>query len=88
MRHRQGHEASGMRQEGGHGDAGKPAPSRRRVGLALFGGAALTACAPTVRVEAPDEPIEINLNVRIEQEVRIRIDRELEEAFEDNDDIF
>lgn len=53
--------------------------------LAL-GGAA--ACTPTVRVEPPDEPIEINLNVRIEQEVRVKIDRDLEEAFAENSDIF
>lgn len=50
--------------------------------------ALLAGCNPTVRVEAPDRPIEINLNVRIEQEVRIRIDRELEELFDENDDIF
>lgn len=49
---------------------------------------AIAACSPTVRVEAPDKPIEINLNVRIEQEVRIRIDRELEDIFEENEGIF
>ena len=54
----------------------------------VIAGWAVTACAPTVRVEAPEEPIEINLNVRIEQEVRIRIDQELEQAFDQNDDIF
>lgn len=63
-----------------------------RVGalLAMLAAAsgATAACSPTVRVEAPDKPIEINLNVRIEQEVRIRIDRELEQAFEENDEIF
>ena len=57
------------------------------VGLA--GVAAIqTACSPTVRVEPPDRPIEINLNIRIEQEVRIRIERELERVFEENSDIF
>ena len=49
---------------------------------------AVSACSPTVRVEAPDEPIEINLNVRIEQDVRIRVDREVEELIEGNEDIF
>ena len=48
----------------------------------------LGACSPTVRVEAPEEPIEINVNLRIEQDVRIRIDRELEEVIEGNEDIF
>ena len=48
----------------------------------------LAACNPTVRVEAPTEPIEINLNVRIEQEILIKIERELEQLFEEEDDIF
>jgi len=54
------------------------------AGLAL----ALVSCAPTVRVEAPKDPIRIELDVKIEQEVRVRIDRELEDAFEENDEIF
>ncbi|MEQ9815002.1 MAG: YnbE family lipoprotein [Azospirillaceae bacterium] len=64
------------------------APFARRAMILSGTAAILTACSPTVRVEAPSEPIEINLNVRITQEVRIRIDRELEEVFEENDDIF
>lgn len=40
-----------------------------------------TACTPTVRVSS--EPIEINMNVKIEHEVRIKVDKELEELFED-----
>lgn len=61
---------------------------RRRMmtGLAVL--PALAACNPTVRIEAPSEPIEINVNVRIEQEVRIKIDRELDALFEEDDDIF
>ena len=64
-------------------------PGARRALLAgLLAAPALAACNPTVRVEAPTEPIEINLNVRIEQEIRIKIDRELDELFEEEDDIF
>lgn len=54
-------------------------------------GAVLTlaaACQPTVKVEAPDKPIVINLNVKIEQEVRVKIERELEESFQQNPDLF
>ncbi|MEO3431812.1 YnbE family lipoprotein [Inquilinus sp. CAU 1745] len=65
---------------GGNGRAGVAA-------LLVLGGIA-AACTPTVRVEPPDEPIEINLNVRIEQEVRVKIDRDLEDAFAENSDIF
>lgn len=48
----------------------------------------LPACSPTVRVEAPTDPIEINLNVKIDQEVRVRIDRDLDQVFQENPDIF
>lgn len=62
---------------------------RKIVGSSiLMATVAIVGCSPTVRVEAPSEPIEINLNVRITQEVRIQIDRELEEVFSENDDIF
>ena len=48
----------------------------------------LSACSPTVKVEAPDKPIVINLNVKIEQEVRIRVEKEVEDLFTSNPDIF
>lgn len=49
---------------------------------------ALAACTPTVRLEAPQEPIVINLNVKIEQEVRVKVDRELEDTISKNQDLF
>jgi hypothetical protein len=58
-------------------------------GLAVALGVALaSACNPTVKVEAPDKPIVINLNVKIEQEVRIKIDREVEDLMKTNPDLF
>ena len=56
--------------------------------VAILTAFAVAACQPTVKVEAPDKPIEINLNIKIEQEVRVRIERDLEDAFADNPDIF
>jgi len=55
--------------------------------LLLASGLVLSGCA-TVKVEAPDKPIEINLNVKIEQEVRVRMDREIEDLISSNPDIF
>jgi YnbE-like lipoprotein len=49
---------------------------------------ATAACQPTVKVEAPDKPIEINLNIRIEQEVRVRVERDLEKVFSEDPDLF
>ena len=56
-------------------------------GIALLAGASLNACA-TVKVEAPDKPIEINLNVKIDQEVRVKLDKDIEDLIENNPDIF
>ena len=39
----------------------------------------LAACNPTVKVEAPDKPIVINLNVKIEQEVRIKVEKDVQD---------
>ncbi|RYY92365.1 MAG: YnbE family lipoprotein [Alphaproteobacteria bacterium] len=46
------------------------------------------ACTPTVRIEASDKPITINLNVKIDQEVRYRLDKDLEDAIAKNPDLF
>ena len=48
----------------------------------------LLACTPTVKVEAPDKPITINLNVKIEHEIRIKVDRELDTLFDEDNGLF
>lgn len=48
----------------------------------------LPACTPTVKVEAPQDPIEINLNIKIEQEVRIKVEKELEKDIANNPELF
>jgi hypothetical protein len=44
-------------------------------------------CTPTVKV-ATDEPITINLNVNIKHEIRVKVDRELDDLFGSDSDIF
>ena len=46
------------------------------------------ACTPTVQVAAPKEPIEINMNVKIEHNIRVQVDRELEDMFDEDSDLF
>lgn len=53
--------------------------------LAMF---LLGACTPTVQVQAPDKPIEINLNVKIEQHIKIEIEKDVQQAIANNKDIF
>ncbi|WP_233350429.1 YnbE family lipoprotein [Henriciella barbarensis] len=50
--------------------------------------AIVAACTPTVRVQAPTEPITINLNVKVEQEIRVKLEREVEDLIASNPDIF
>ncbi|MGE0624923.1 MAG: YnbE family lipoprotein [Pseudomonadales bacterium] len=47
----------------------------------------VAACTPTVKV-ATDEPITINLNVNIKHEILIKVDRELDELFSDDSELF
>ncbi len=48
----------------------------------------LAGCNPTVKVEAPDKPIEINLNIKIEHEIRIQVDKDLEGLFAEDSEVF
>lgn len=41
----------------------------------------VAACTPTVRVEAPREPITVNLNVKIQHEIYVKVDKEVDELF-------
>jgi hypothetical protein len=51
-------------------------------------GGGLTACTPTVRIEPSDKPIRIDLNVKIDQEVRVRLDKDVEDLIADNPNLF
>ena len=56
--------------------------------LLILASSFLAACSPTVKVEAPEKPIEINLNVKIEHEIRVQVDRDLEELFDEDSEVF
>ena len=53
------------------------------AGCLFFG-----ACTPTVKVATPDQPITINLNVKIEHEVRLKIEKELDDLFSEDSGLF
>jgi phage baseplate assembly protein gpV len=48
----------------------------------------LTACTPTVQVAAPKEPITINLNVKIEHEIYVRVDKALDDVISESSGLF
>lgn len=56
--------------------------------LASLGAAIFAAGCIPVRIQAPDDPIEINLNVNIRQEVIVRLERDAAELLDQNADLF
>ncbi len=53
----------------------------RRNGLVAvtMAGLALAACSPTVKVQAPKEPITINLNIKLDANVRVQLEQQAKE---------
>ena len=62
--------------------------TRARLGalaMVMLGSSLAGGC---ISVNAPDKPIVINLNVKIEQEVRIKVERDVEDLLKSNPDLF
>jgi len=48
----------------------------------------LAGCSPSVRLEAPDKPIEITMNVKIEYEIRLKVEKDVDELITSNKGLF
>ncbi len=64
------------------------APARIIGVLALIVATGLAACQPTIKVEAPDKPIVINLNIKIEQEIRIKLEKSVDDLLRTEEGLF
>ncbi len=63
--------------------------NRNRRRLRLIAGAAIAIpLASCVTVNAPDKPIEINLNVDIRQEVLVRLQQDVQQLIRENPEAF
>lgn len=47
-----------------------------------------SACTPRVELAVPNEPININLNVKIEHEIYIRVDKQLDSIINQDSGLF
>ena len=54
------------------------------VGLVSLGSA---SCIP-IQLQAPKDPIKIDLNIKIDQEVRVRLEDDVNELITENPDLF
>lgn len=59
------------------------------IGLVIGGIVVVTgACTPRVEVMAPDKPITINLNVKIDHEIRVKVDKDLDKVLSEDSGLF
>ncbi|MBH0205713.1 MAG: YnbE family lipoprotein [Nitrospira sp.] len=59
------------------------------IGLVIGGIVVATgACTPRVEVMAPDKPITINLNVKIDHEIRVKVDKDLDKVLSEGSGLF
>jgi len=58
------------------------------AGAALVSVLWMAACSPTVKMQAPEKPIEINMNVKIEHEIRVKVEKDIEQMLEQNEELF
>ena len=56
--------------------------------IGVFAITSITACTPSVQVALPNEPININLNVKIQHEILIKIDKQLDNMFSSSSGLF
>ena len=49
----------------------------------------ITGCgAPTVQVAAPEKPITINLNVKIEHQIKVQVEKDLDTVLSEDSGLF
>ncbi|CAX59810.1 Uncharacterized protein EbC_22790 [Erwinia billingiae Eb661] len=48
----------------------------------------LSGCVPRIEVAAPKEPITINMNVKIEHEIHIKVDKDVEALLKNQSGLF
>ncbi|EOQ49270.1 YnbE family lipoprotein [Citrobacter sp. RHBSTW-00696] len=56
--------------------------------LGLLASSLLSGCTPRIEVAAPKEPITINMNVKIEHEIHIKVDKDVESLLKSRSDLF
>ena len=66
-----------------------PRHMRYTLGLALLVSSILVwSCTPRIEVVPPDKAITINLNIKIDHEVRIKVEKDLEDVFSEDSKLF
>ena len=59
-----------------------------KIGSGLLALVLIASCTPTVKLEAPREPITINLNIKLDADVRLKLEKTAEDDVANNPEIF
>jgi hypothetical protein len=78
-----------MHEEDDRVTTGKTVTRAWVLALLVSGGVSgIEGCTPRVEVVPSDKPITINLNVKIDHEIRIKIEKELQEVLSEKSGLF
>ncbi len=56
--------------------------------IAVLPALGLLACSPTVKLQAPEKPIEINMNVNIRHEILLKVEKDVQQMFQSDKGLF
>jgi YnbE-like lipoprotein len=48
----------------------------------------LVACTPRIELAPSDKPITINMNIKIDHEVKVKVEKDLEQVFAKDSNLF
>lgn len=48
----------------------------------------LLGCSPSVKLEAPEKPIEINMNIKIDHEIRLKVEKDVDALISNQKGLF
>ncbi len=60
----------------------------RGIAPAIIGMLSVGSLGGCIQVRAPDKPIEINLNVKVQQEVVVRLQQDAKDLIQNNPELF
>lgn len=63
-------------------------PRRGRGMVVALAWGLLAACQPTVKIEAPEKPITINLNIKLDAQIRVKLEAAAAQDIRANPGIF
>ena len=59
-----------------------------KIAAIMMAGLAAATLGGCIQVKAPDKPIEINLNVKVQQEVVVKLERDAQDLIKNNPELF